>query len=603
MQEYIDKFTELGLVVVGKVVGDKRPIGGGWQNREVTVEDLILMQIERGESDGICLVMGKPTNQPFFAIDIDDNGLQSVEEKLAEYRSIQEPYVIQKTPSGGYHLIYPCAKEDVPATAKNATWGIDIRGRGGQVVAAPTHHKYTEEEVTKGKPAEGDYTVEYVNPVRENACEAILSKVADVINSVNKEKGFGEFGSGKGNMNEVWEEGNRRDHFNAALWRAFGNEDKEAVEAAIAKGRESGLTDEQMLPIFNSVQNNSDKALTDDEYGIVKPSEVAKVIINGKDMTPKDEEEEEVKEEKRDKKLPRIYRMSELEDEPPPKWLVDSIIPDEAYTILYGDSNVGKTFVAVDIACKVADTDQVIYCALEDHKHINVRAKAWYKHKGVTNNDNLYYVFDMLDISSSESVNNFVKAIKVNELEPKLIVVDTLASSFHQGDENNASDISKVNNHVRHLITYLRCAVMVVHHTGKDESKGMRGSSAIRAAVDMAIHVKEHSDGFIQLICNKSRHSAKFEDVSVQLATYGSDCVATIVENLPKVVTKKGQAKSKNLDKIVSVLNSLGAMTAKDIMTATDMSRTIAFEALKYGIEAELLTKDSKGIYAVREAF
>ena len=42
--------------------------------------------------------------------------------------------------------------------------------------------------------------------------------------------------------------------------------------------------------------------------------------------------------------------------------------------------------------------------------------------------------------------------------------------------------------------TRTRCHVMVLHHPGKDESRGARGSSALHAASDTVLELKKSKD-------------------------------------------------------------------------------------------------------------
>ncbi|MDK6410753.1 AAA family ATPase, partial [Escherichia coli] len=68
----------------------------------------------------------------------------------------------------------------------------------------------------------------------------------------------------------------------------------------------------------------------------------------------------------------------------------------------------------------------------------------------------------------------------------RLIVVDTFSRTF-VGNENSTEDAMKFHNAVDVLAQRYSCAVVVVHHSGKDEARGMRGSSAMYAAADTVI--------------------------------------------------------------------------------------------------------------------
>jgi hypothetical protein len=74
-------------------------------------------------------------------------------------------------------------------------------------------------------------------------------------------------------------------------------------------------------------------------------------------------------------------------------------------------------------------------------------------------------------------------------MKPVLIVVDTLARSMGDGDENTAKDAAMFVRNCDLIREATGAHVMVIHHTGKDEERGARGSSALRAAVDTEILV------------------------------------------------------------------------------------------------------------------
>jgi hypothetical protein len=76
---------------------------------------------------------------------------------------------------------------------------------------------------------------------------------------------------------------------------------------------------------------------------------------------------------------------------------------------------------------------------------------------------------------------------------PPLIVVDSLIS-FFKGSENDSAEI-RAHMHGYRQLAHLGATVLVLHHTGKaDSSKEYRGSSDIKAAVDVAYHLVNLGD-------------------------------------------------------------------------------------------------------------
>lgn len=75
-----------------------------------------------------------------------------------------------------------------------------------------------------------------------------------------------------------------------------------------------------------------------------------------------------------------------------------------------------------------------------------------------------------------------------------LIVIDTLARAMAGDDENAAADMTAFISRCNAISEATGAAVIVVHHTGKDTDKGMRGSSTLFAACD-CVGMVEHKKG------------------------------------------------------------------------------------------------------------
>ncbi len=74
-----------------------------------------------------------------------------------------------------------------------------------------------------------------------------------------------------------------------------------------------------------------------------------------------------------------------------------------------------------------------------------------------------------------------------------LIVIDTMARAVAGDDENSASDAAAfLEKRVAEIQRQTGAAVMVVHHSGKEVSRGMRGSNAVFAAADLVMCVDAH---------------------------------------------------------------------------------------------------------------
>lgn len=137
-------------------------------------------------------------------------------------------------------------------------------------------------------------------------------------------------------------------------------------------------------------------------------------------------------------------------------------------------------------------------------------------------------------------VREVVKAIRQMERttgeKVRFIVIDTLARCFGGNDENDARDMGTFIEGCDVLRREAGATLLVVHHSGKDDSKGARGSSAFRAALDAEYSVRrEESGGAIILTCTKMKdaeepQAAAFDLQGVTLFTDGDgDSVGSLV--------------------------------------------------------------------------
>jgi hypothetical protein len=186
------------------------------------------------------------------------------------------------------------------------------------------------------------------------------------------------------------------------------------------------------------------------------------------------------------------------------EWLIDDVLPRAKVGVIYGASGSGKTFFALDMACHVhaglpwrdcfTEKADVFYIAAEAGRGIKKRIAAW--SSAHPEQSNLPWFVDYQpDLAQLESVRDIRDSIKKRCPSAGLIFVDTLALS-HSGDENSTKDMSLMLRNCQTLAEETGAVVILVHHTGKDETKGMRGSSAVYAGADFVYEItsagKEH---------------------------------------------------------------------------------------------------------------
>ena len=179
-------------------------------------------------------------------------------------------------------------------------------------------------------------------------------------------------------------------------------------------------------------------------------------------------------------------------------YVVKGLLQRGSYAILYGAPGEGKTFVAMSLAYHVAAGREwmgckvrggpVLYLPYEGLGGMAKRGAALVKHYG-TEDVPLFTQganFNLREVAGRKLLGESIGALGE---KPVLIVIDTLARALQGGDENSSQDVGAFNDSVGALIASTGACVLVVHHSGKDKTKGARGSSALLGAVDTEIEV------------------------------------------------------------------------------------------------------------------
>ncbi len=188
----------------------------------------------------------------------------------------------------------------------------------------------------------------------------------------------------------------------------------------------------------------------------------------------------------------------EFEDE-----LIEGLLGRHAMSVLYGDSNSGKTFLAIDIGAAVArgspfmgrnvDPGMVVYLATEAPRSVRERLKAYHLHHGCKV-PNFVIVKSPVNLFNGEADTTAVIAL-IRELETlhgvkcELVIGDTLARLSAGANENSGEDMGMVVRHVDRIRSEADVHFLLIHHSGKDAARGMRGWSGLRAATDTEIEV------------------------------------------------------------------------------------------------------------------
>lgn len=225
---------------------------------------------------------------------------------------------------------------------------------------------------------------------------------------------------------------------------------------------------------------------------------------------------------------PRLERVNRMAAQP---WVITDIVPAGGVVSLVGGSGVGKSFVAVDMACSIASgakwhgydvehAGSVVYVAAEGGGGIDKRVLAWAQAHGMDDVPNLHMLLDAPIIDDQKDAalvaETLAELSRRIQSPVRMVILDTL-NRVMQGEENSATAMAALMRGVEMIRQRLGCAVQIIHHTGHGEQQRARGSSAFFAALDSEITIKPIGTGVVELENTKSKDSEAFDPVRLKL--------------------------------------------------------------------------------------
>ena len=196
----------------------------------------------------------------------------------------------------------------------------------------------------------------------------------------------------------------------------------------------------------------------------------------------------------------KLLTGNDLRAMPPVKWRLKGVFPYDGLAALYGPSASGKSFLATDLSIALADGNHwfglrttqstVIYVALEGESGFKNRVAAWELANNRTLPANMRMVMEPFQITNPTDVNKLVATIP----HDSVVIVDTLNRAAPTSDENSSKEMGEILQACKWLQGQIGGLVVLVHHTGKDTTKGARGHSSLFAALDGAIEVEKSND-------------------------------------------------------------------------------------------------------------
>lgn len=222
----------------------------------------------------------------------------------------------------------------------------------------------------------------------------------------------------------------------------------------------------------------------------------------------------------------------------PTRWLVKNWLSEGSqFAMLFGASGSGKTFISLDLALSIAyglewkgrkvNKAKVLYLCAEGEETVRLRYLAWLQEHNEEPNDANIMWKEEATYFVQDGIDNLINDININNFKPELIIVDTLSRHI-VGNENNAVEANTFIQQSKRLQDSFNAFVLVVHHTGWNDTEHARGSTAFLGACDWQYSVSKSKENIITLKMVKNKRGKhplpiNFELKDVQLDGYFDD--------------------------------------------------------------------------------
>ncbi len=533
----------------------KRPLDGySWYLRQTSDLDTLGAWFEQVPGCNYGLHLG----ENFVVIDLDRkpgrDGVKAFEEICSEHGV--DSFLLDldtftvRTPGGGYHLYFrapfPCGlSNDFPD-------GIDVRGVTGYCVGPGSEETRGEWRVENDAPIANlpDFLADYVRPPghkdpnhdvpvveldQPENVEHAMDWLRDRAPAVEGQNGddwtyetcqwLRDFGLSEAKIFEVlsdsgwngrcdppwgdseleakirnaWTYGQNRPGIKSPTWKA-----QRLTKASTAW---SHMTDAQLSEFVGHRVGNLRLAVDNTAPAVDDiPEDDRREPVRRRSFKPRGEEEQD--------------RQSYIE------WLIGGVLQRETLALFYGPENSFKSFLVLDMAlCAAAGLPWASYGAQNDtggyaparplttvylagegsHGIERKRRPAWRETREIASALPFYTVNEMPFFSQVEEVEGLIADIREAGIVPDIIVIDTAARAMVGLDENSAKDTGLFVAACDRLKREFRCCVVVVHHTGKKESHGARGSTNLPASFDARFKVTADNSSLVATIKNEKQ--------------------------------------------------------------------------------------------------
>jgi hypothetical protein len=300
-------------------------------------------------------------------------------------------------------------------------------------------------------------------------------------------------------------------------------------------------------------------------------------------------------------------------------YIIKGVLSPNTLAAVIGATSSGKTFFATDMAMHIAAAKSwrgrkmrgglVVYAALEAPVSAENRFVAARTHCGFSPGIALRLTPGPLNLRDPADVVLLIAFVRETESahgeKCVTIFIDTLARAMAGGDENRSEDMGALVAGADAVRQATGATVVLVHHLGKDETRGARGWSGFKAALDTEIEVVKKNEGLRIATVIKQRDfpdglQLPFRLRSVELGRDQDDdpvttCVVEATDELPAAADSRKPPTGKNQTKLLTAImewkrshpdsDIINSLEMRAMAKAQSMTKKSSFEAAIAGLQ------------------
>ena len=300
----------------------------------------------------------------------------------------------------------------------------------------------------------------------------------------------------------------------------------------------------------------------------------------------------------------RLVDDVEMIARPEPEPLITGMLSANALGGLYGPSGVGKTTLATYLGicvttghncfgAPVPEPGNVVHVLGEGAGRFRARLAAAKRAQELDVDQPVGYFtlpepIDLIDIGAVDHLIAVTRPVS-----PRLVMIDTVNRNM-RGNESSTEDMTAFVAGCDRLRAALSCTVLLLHHTGWDDTRE-RGSSVLRAAADTWMSIRD-KDGMLVLRCDKQRDLDHFSDIALRLAPAHGSVVIELDQSNGRELTDTEKA-------VLAVLAATGASKpdwAKAACSNVAADRSTVYRVIDRLVRERHVRRDGKVFRPVR---